>query len=98
MNHYHSEMQAQKYISQLNSLIKENNILRQEIRVAREASEITANLVVKQFEKSEKILHRFQRANEQRNAVLDSATQFSIIATDIKGIILSYNFIYQFMN
>lgn len=41
----------------------ENRMLRQEIRVAREAAEITTKLVVEQFEKTEAILARFQAAN-----------------------------------
>ncbi|MCP4106655.1 MAG: PAS domain S-box protein [Desulfobacteraceae bacterium] len=72
-------------------LVEENLILREEIRVSREASEITASLVVKQFEETEKILRRFQVANEQRKAVLNSASQFAIIATDINGIIIIFN-------
>ena len=44
-------------------LIRENQMLRQEIRVSREAAEITAGLVVKQFEETERVLRRFQDAN-----------------------------------
>ena len=72
-------------------LIKENAIFRNEIRVAREAAEITANLVVKQFEETERILRKFQDANAQRKAVLDSATQIAIVATAIDGIITVFN-------
>ncbi len=72
-------------------LIRENAILRREIRVAREAAEITASLVVKQFEETERVLQRFQDANAQRKAVLDSATRIAIIATDIRGIISVFN-------
>ncbi len=72
-------------------LIAENQRLREEIRVAREAAEITAELVVKQFEETERILYRFQTANAMRKAVLDSASQISIIATDIQGIITVMN-------
>ncbi len=70
---------------------RENDMLREEIRVAREAAEITASLVVKQFEETEKILRRFQVANAQRKAVLNSATRIAIIATDIRGIIQVFN-------
>lgn len=45
------------------ALEAENRMLRQEIRVAREAAEITTKLVVEQFEKTEAILARFQAAN-----------------------------------
>ncbi|MDM8550760.1 PAS domain S-box protein [Desulfobacterales bacterium HSG2] len=76
---------------QVQSLIEENRLLRKEIRVAREAAEITASLVVKQFEETEKILHRFQAANALRKAVLNSASQISIIATDAEGIITVFN-------
>jgi hypothetical protein len=44
-------------------LIRENQMLREEIRVSREAAEITAGLVVKQFEETERVLRRFEDAN-----------------------------------
>jgi PAS domain S-box-containing protein len=72
-------------------LAEENAILRKEIQVARKAADLTANLVVKQFEETEKVLHRFQVANAQRKAVLDSATQISIIATNKAGVITVFN-------
>jgi PAS domain S-box-containing protein len=72
-------------------LARENALLREEIRVAREAAEITASLVVQQFEETEKILRRFQVANAQRKAVLNSATQVAIIATDTAGVIRVFN-------
>jgi len=77
--------------SPFSNLIQENEILKKEIRVSRQASEITADLVVKQFEETEKILQRFQIANAQRKAVLDSATHISIIATNKEGIIIVFN-------
>ena len=73
------------------NLIEENELLRQEIREARKAAEITADLVVKQFEETERVLHRFQVANAQRKSVLDSATQISIIATNPRGVITVFN-------
>ncbi|MBI9077717.1 MAG: PAS domain S-box protein [Desulfatibacillum sp.] len=75
----------------ISDVIKENLVLRNEIRVAREAAEITAHLVVKQFQETERILRRFQRSNAQRKAVLNAATQFAIIATDSKGFITVFN-------
>ncbi|WP_096703441.1 response regulator [Magnetospirillum sp. 15-1] len=69
----------------------ENALLRNEISVAREAAEITARLVVKQFEETERLLYRFQSANAQRQAVLDAALQMSIIATDIQGRVMLFN-------
>lgn len=77
--------------SSYEDLLKENELLRQEIREARKAAEITADLVVKQFEETESVLQRFQVANAQRKTVLDSATQISIIATNLKGIITVFN-------
>jgi len=73
------------------ALVQENAILREEIQVARKAADLTANLVVKQFEETEKVLNRFQVANAQRRAVLDSATRISIIATNKDGIISVFN-------
>jgi PAS domain S-box-containing protein len=72
-------------------LLRENELLRQEIREARKAAEITADLVVKQFEETESVLNRFQVANAQRKTVLDSATQISIIATNPQGVITVFN-------
>jgi len=75
----------------IQALVEENEILKEEIRVSRESAEITASLVVKQFEETERILHRFQVANAQRKAVLDSATHMAIIATDQDGTIIVFN-------
>ncbi len=83
--------QATVTAEQLQALLRENRRLRKEIQVAREAAEITANLVVKQFEETERVLKRFQDANAQRKAVLDSATQIAIIATDIDGLVTVFN-------
>ena len=74
-----------------NDLVAENEMLRRELRVAREAAEITSDLVVKQFEQTEKMLRRFQEANAQRQAVLDAASRMSIIATDLEGNIQLFN-------
>lgn len=75
----------------IQNLVVENEILKEEIRVSRESAEITASLVVKQFEETERILQRFQAANAQRKAVLDSAAQMAIIATDQRGTIIVFN-------
>ncbi|WP_170923716.1 response regulator [Desulfocicer vacuolatum] len=69
----------------------ENQMLRREIKVAREAAAITARLVVKQFEKTDQTLHHLEAANAQRRAVLDAATQLSIISTDLEGNITLFN-------
>lgn len=63
----------------------ENEMLRREIKVAREAADITSAFVVRQFEQTERMLNRFQVADSERQAVLDAATQLSIIATDLDG-------------
>ncbi len=69
----------------------ENKMLRQEIKVAREAAAITARLVVKQFEKTDRTLRHLEAANAQRRAVLNAATQLSIISTDLEGKITLFN-------
>ncbi|MDP3285203.1 MAG: PAS domain S-box protein [Desulfobacterales bacterium] len=79
------------YQRELLLLKEENSIFREEIRTARKASEITADLVVKQFEETEKILYRFQSANALRKAVLDSASHISIIAADRAGVVIVFN-------
>lgn len=76
---------------QIIEIIEENQSLKEEIRVSREAAEITANLVVKQFQETERILWRFQTANALRKAVLDSATQVSIIAAGLDSVIKVFN-------
>jgi PAS domain S-box-containing protein len=75
----------------IQSLVEENEILKEEIRLSRESAEITASLVVKQFEETERILRRYQVANAQRKAVLDSASHMAIIATDPSGLIIVFN-------
>lgn len=60
------------------ALAAENRMLRDEIRVSREAAEITAHLVVEQFEKTDAILTRFQEASAnlgKTNAELEAANQ-----------------------
>ena len=59
----------------------ENLMLRHEIRVAREAAEITAQLVVQQFEKSEAMLERLQQSKaitetalHENKGIMDNAS------------------------
>lgn len=73
------------------SLLEENAILRNEIRVARQAAELTAQLVVKQFEQTEEAQRRFRLANAQRQAVLEATTRLAIIATDLDGVVQLFN-------
>jgi len=81
-------MEIEKTTAELEA---ENHMLRQEIKVAREAAAITARLVVKQFEKTDQTLHHLEAANAQRQAVLNAATQLSIISTDLNGKITLFN-------
>lgn len=56
----------------------ENRMLREEIRVSREAAEITAHLVVEQFEKADLIMTRLQAASaslSSSNDELEAANQ-----------------------
>lgn len=73
--------------NQIADLLAENRMLREEIRVAREAADITADLVVKQFEASEALLARVQLANAETQAVLDTALHTAIIVTGLDGVI-----------
>lgn len=75
----------------LSGLREENAALRQEIRVAHQAAEITARLVVEQFVKTDAILTQFQTTSSQLQAVLDAASRISIIATDLQGAITLFN-------
>ncbi|MBF0179346.1 MAG: response regulator [Magnetococcales bacterium] len=65
--------------------------LRDEIRTLHRAADITADLVIRQFEKTEAILARFQSTSAQLQAVLDAASQIAIIATDPDGVITLFN-------
>jgi len=76
---------------QLEHLRCENELLRAEVRVAREAADITARAVIDQFEQTELILGRFERANAERVAVLDAATTVSIIAAGLDGVVHVFN-------
>ncbi|MBS1190893.1 MAG: signal transduction histidine kinase [Rhodocyclaceae bacterium] len=55
------------------ALFAENRMLRDEIRVARQAAEITAQMVVEQFEKTEAMQCRLWEANEELTAILESS-------------------------
>ena len=59
-------------------LLAENKMLRDEIRVSRQAAEITVQLVVEQFEKTEAIMSRLEVAGDtlnEKNAALESANE-----------------------
>lgn len=74
------------------ALEAENRMLREEIRVSREAAEITAQLVVEQFEKTEAMLTRLQLAGErlnQGNAELEAANRRLLELDKLKSDFLS---------
>lgn len=73
------------------SLMKENDVLRSEIRVSHEAAEITTKLVIEQFEKAEAIMNSFQSTSGFLKAVMDAALQMAIVATDLNGRIILFN-------
>jgi PAS domain S-box-containing protein len=75
----------------LSSLQAENELLRAEIRTAHEAAELTARLVVQQFEQTDRMLELVRAANSQRKAVLDAASKVSIIAVDRSGLVRLFN-------
>ena len=69
----------------------EQETLRAEVRVAREAAEITARLVAQQFEETDRVLNMFQSSNAQRKAVLDAATGIAIISVGLDGVVQLFN-------
>jgi signal transduction histidine kinase/CheY-like chemotaxis protein len=65
-----SRLHPGKRLRQLEEVLAENEMLRQELRTTREAAEITADLVVKQFEKSEALLGRLQQSTQVTETAL----------------------------
>lgn len=78
-------------LSEVEELREERSLLREEIRVARRAAELTAELVVRQFEETDAVLQRLQEVNAQRAAVLEAASEISIIAADLDGRVTLFN-------
>jgi len=70
---------------------KENLMLREELKLAHDAAKVTSTQVVKQFEKTERVLRNFQDINAEHQAVLDAVSQLSLIATDLQGTITLFN-------
>ncbi|EKD89173.1 MAG: hypothetical protein ACD_34C00166G0001, partial [uncultured bacterium] len=70
---------------------KENRMLREELKLAHDAAKVTSTQVVKQFEKTERVLRNFQDINAEHQAVLDAVSQLSLIATDLQGTITLFN-------
>lgn len=66
-------------------------MLREELKLAHDAAKVTSAQVVKQFEKTERVLHNFQDINAEHQAVLDAVSQLSLIATDLQGTITLFN-------
>jgi hypothetical protein len=77
--------------TELARLLEENELLRQEVRVAREAANLTANVVVQQFEETERVLGRLSQISAEQRAVLDAASQVAVIAADREGTIRLFN-------
>jgi PAS domain S-box-containing protein len=65
----------------------ENLRLREEIRVAHEAAELTAHLVVQQFERNETTMGKLRTTTDRLQAILDAASQVAIIAFNHDGMI-----------
>ncbi len=68
---------------ELAALREENALLRSELRTAREAADVSAQLVVEQFEQTEHVLARIQHAKAEREAIFDAASQVSIIVAGL---------------
>ncbi|GAB1391981.1 hypothetical protein MASR1M60_01440 [Rhodocyclaceae bacterium] len=64
-----------KHTAQSDALAAENRLLLEEIRVSRQAAEITAQLVVQQFEKSDK-------SHQEMAAIFESTTQGIVFIKD----------------
>ncbi|MBI2394573.1 MAG: response regulator [Deltaproteobacteria bacterium] len=77
--------------ARLKQLERENELLRNEVRVAREAANITANAVVRQFAETERVLGRLSDVSAQRQAVLDAASHVAVIAADRWGYVQLFN-------
>ncbi len=78
-------------VDELTRLRRENELLRAEVRVAREAANITASAVVEQFAETERVLARLQQLSAEQRAVLDAASQVAVVATDRRGVIRLFN-------
>lgn len=62
-------------VPMLGALLEENELLRDEVKVARRASEITAQLVVDQFVKIEKMLQRITDSENRFRALYQESNQ-----------------------
>jgi PAS domain S-box-containing protein len=72
-------------------LEREVALLRSEVRVAREAANLTAEAVVEQFAKTESALRRLSQVSAEQRAVLDAASQVAVVATGPGGIVTLFN-------
>ena len=75
----------------MHTLSEENRLLRRELRIAHEAADVNARLVINQFEESERLLYRLHAAHAQHKAVLDATASVSIIAMDHDGLVQFFN-------
>ncbi len=67
---------------EIKELIEENKLLRQEVKVAHEATEIHNDLVIKQFEETEKILSLLEKANIDHKNAKEKAEAASTIKSE----------------
>ncbi len=74
-------------LSRLAALAGENEMLRQELRCAHEASAITARVVIDQFEKAEGLISRYHQARDRLQTILDAATEMAVVACSRDGTI-----------
>jgi PAS domain S-box-containing protein len=70
---------------ELEQLRAENAMLRDELRVSREAATISAELVIAQFEETEKMMSRLELARAEREAIFDAASKVAVIVTKLDG-------------
>ena len=93
MNNVRSLVPADRMVDarRLAEILAENEMLRAEVKVARQAMEISAELTVAQFVETEKLIKKVQMANALQKAVFDAAHRISVIATDENGVIRLFN-------
>lgn len=81
---------------QLEEVLAENELLRQELRTMREAAEISAGLVAQQFEATDALLQRLQAANAEMQKERERL-QF-LLDTAPVGVAITANNVLRFAN
>ncbi|MDA8231041.1 MAG: response regulator [Magnetospirillum sp.] len=82
--------------AELAALREENALLREELRTAREAADVSAQLVVRQFEQTDAMIHRVQSTNSQLGD--ERARLQFILDTAPVGVGISVDGIVRFAN